>query len=107
MFFISLPISAHWAMNYGVYATLALANWFALSQLLIGITSKNFVAAATGLAIKPLLLVFLLIAAKYMGVEITSFLAALNTFFLALFGYMGFKLVRGRVVIPARMELEG
>ena len=107
VFLVALPMNSLWAARYGTIAVLALINWFALWQLLVGITSKNLAGVVMGLAIKPLLLVFLLIVGKYMGIEISSFLVALNTFFVTLFLHVGFKLVRGKAMTPARVELEG
>ncbi len=67
---------------------MALINWWALSLTLAGYARKNPIQMLTGIAIKPLLLSFLIIYAVKAGIEITSFLAALNTFFVCLFGYM-------------------
>lgn len=89
-----------WATKHAVYATLAWFNWFALSKVLLGITERRVGDLVMGLMIKPLLLVTLLIVAKYMGIEISAFLLALNTFFLTLFAFMISKGLKTRLMPP-------
>jgi hypothetical protein len=91
---LSVIFSREWALNYGIVAGLALLNWFALSKILSGLVGKKLEDLLVGIALKPLLLVFLLIYAKQMGIEITSFLAGLNTFFLCLFMFLGWRQFR-------------
>lgn len=97
IFAVAFPFSSSWALDYGVLAMLALANWIALSMVLQGFTRKNFVQLAGGVAVKPLLLVFLLIIAKHRGLEISSFLAAMNTFFLCVFVFLMKRSFEGRL----------
>lgn len=96
-FAVAFPFNASWALDYGVLGTLALANWIALAMVLQGYTRRNFVQLAGGVAVKPLLLVFLLIIAKHRGLEITSFLAAMNTFFLCVFLFLIKRSFEGRL----------
>lgn len=86
-----LMIDATWGIRYGIIAALALANWFALSKALGGVLSNNLIDTLIGISLKPLLLVVLLIVAKNGGIEITSFLAGINTFFITLFGYLAIR----------------
>lgn len=80
-----------WGVRYGLMSALALLNWFALSKVISGLMTKNTLDAVVGLMIKPLLLVLVLIAGKNGMIEVTSFLVAVNTFFLTLFGYMAWR----------------
>jgi len=80
-----------WGTRYGIIATLALVNWFALSKAIGGILTRNAIDAAIGLMIKPFLVVMILVVGKMGMIEITSFLAGVNTFFLTIFGYLAWR----------------
>lgn len=77
-----------WALRFGVAGYLALFNWIALALIMVGATSRRPLYVVAGIMLKPLLLVSLLIYAVHLEIEITSFLLAINSFFLCLFGYM-------------------
>lgn len=85
---VSYPVDALWSTRYFLIGCLALLNWIALSAILGGICSKRPLEAVAGVMLKPLLLVLLLVAGKQGVIEITSFLLALNSFFLVLFGHL-------------------
>ena len=91
-------ISPEWGTRYGAYGTLALFNWFALAEVISGMLLKKPVRMIVGLMLKPLLIVLLLVVIKVLGMEITSFLAGVNTFFIALFGYIGWSSLRPRAL---------
>jgi hypothetical protein len=90
---LALPLDPVWSLRYALVAALALVNWVALARVLSGLCRKQPVDIVFGLMIKVFLLVLLLIAGKHGGIEITSFLLGLNTFFLTLFAYLGFRAV--------------
>ncbi len=95
---LAMLVSPDWAMRYGFLSPLALANWIALAATVAGISRRRPALAVWGLMAKPLLLTILLIYAIRVGIEITSFLAAMNTFFVCIFAYMAFQGGRNRMV---------
>lgn len=95
---LSAIFSTEWALGYAAVATLAWFNWFALAKIGNGIIQKNLLDLLIGLMIKPLLLVLVLIYGLHVGVEITSFLAGIKTFWLVLFAYMALKAMRGTLI---------
>jgi len=108
------PIDLLWSLRYGLMAALALLNWIALAKILQGVTGdRKGIDLLVGVTLKPLLLVFLLIYAMHFGIEATSFLLALNTFFICLFLYMEWQKYTGRsasaarVLTPAKPEANG
>ncbi len=78
------PFSIDWAGRYGLIAGLALINWYALAQIIVGAFTSNIRALATGIFLKPVMLGGFLLYAMKLGIEISSFLAGLNTFFVCL-----------------------
>jgi hypothetical protein len=85
---VAAMVDSLWALRFFVVAVLALLNWYALAKALFGVTNGNLGEIVTGVAIKPLLLISLLIVAKSGGLEVTSFLAGINVFFILLIGYV-------------------
>lgn len=107
VFLAALFVDTTWAIRYGMFAVLAGCNWFALSRILIGITTKKFMPAVIGFSLKFVIVVCFLLAGSLVGFEITSFLAALNTFFVALLIFGVFELGAARPAVSAQAELEG
>lgn len=83
-------VSPLWAARYLSVGVLALINWVALTLIFQGVFGRRLLRVLAGFALKPLLLVLLLLVAKYPGLEITSFLAGFKTTFLVLFTYLIF-----------------
>ena len=86
----SALFSPEWAVRYAAIGVLALVNYVALAFIMVGALSKNVALVLAGFAFKPLLLGGLLVVIVQLGLEISSFLAGMNTFFLVLFAYMIF-----------------
>lgn len=91
-------LSPVWGTRYLSIASLALVNWYALSKVLAGLAQRRTTDIALAALAKPILLLLLLLVAKTQGIEITSFLLGLNTFFLTLFGYMFWQSLRRSAV---------
>jgi F0F1-type ATP synthase assembly protein I len=95
-----LVADPQWGIRYGAVAVLATANWYALTKIFRGFTEKRFADLLTGFMLKPLLLVMLLALGKHGYIEVTSFLAGLNTFFITLLAYVAVGGFRKRRAIP-------
>lgn len=85
---LSLFWSASWALAYFLVSTAALINWVALASVIHGMTSRRPLPLLLGLMVKPLVLLFLLILGVRGLIEVSSFLAGVNTFFAVLFLWM-------------------
>ena len=85
---VSFPFDPLWSTRYFLIGCLALLNWIALTAVITGWMRKRPIQMIVGLMVKPLLLVLLLVAGKQGVIEVSSFLLALNSFFLVLFGHM-------------------
>lgn len=84
----ALPVSWMWSGKFAGMAALALCNWIALSRIIQGAMGSKPLKLVYGMMAKPLLLTLLLVLAMNGSLEITSFLSAINAFFVALFGYL-------------------
>lgn len=85
VFSISFQVDVQWAARYGVLSVMALLNWMALAVILSGVTKKQPWRQYTAVAVKVVLLGCLCAYGVLFGLELTSFLAALNTFFVCIF----------------------
>jgi hypothetical protein len=83
------PFSSLWAMRYFLVSSLALVNWIALSAIFGGLLTRQPLLLIAGLMAKPLIILLFLVLGKQQMIEITSLLAGVNTFFVVVFGYLG------------------
>lgn len=100
--------SFEWAVRYFAVGGLALVNWIALALILVGVFARSVTMILGGFALKPVVLGALLYVVMNLGLEISSFLAGMNTFFLVLFVYMAFfgGAQKARSVLDAMMQGE-
>lgn len=74
-----------WAGRFAFFAVVATLNWYCLGAVLIGATSKPQRTSLVlgGVLGKLVCFTLLFVGAFTIGVELTSFVAAMNVFFLA------------------------
>lgn len=85
---LAFPFDTLWAGRYALFSVLATVNWIALSRIISGAFNAKPLELIYGIMAKPLLLALLLAAAVNGSLEVTSFLAAMNTFFVVLLIYV-------------------
>lgn len=91
-----LLIDPQWSTRFLIVAGLVSLNWYALALIIYGALAGRAVEIISGVVLKPILLLTLLMLGKHGVIEGTSFLAGLNMFFLTLLGYVGARAIQRR-----------
>lgn len=81
-------------MQYGAVAVLALVNWVALAVAVGAYAEQKLLTMVAALSAKLICLTLLIVMGAKGWIELTSFIAAVNTFFVILVLAVGFRALR-------------